>query len=184
MVGELKTDSKVSLLVVSYPDMHQQSSEWIAGIRQQYPGLSHSVLAPHFTFVFPLSDFSQDDLVTHVTGCAAGFQRIEFVLRSSLLVKDDSSDNYYVVLVPDEGFSRIVKLHDKLYTGVLANSLRLDLPYIPHVTIGYSTDVPLCKRVVDGLNSTEFEIEGTIAALDIVKKQGTAAETIKRLYLR
>ncbi|MDQ3704378.1 MAG: 2'-5' RNA ligase family protein [Chloroflexota bacterium] len=164
--------------------MHQQSCEWVAGIRQHYPELSHSVLAPHFTFVFPTRAASEDDLVAHVAACADGFKRIDFVLRSSLLVKDDSSDNYYVMLVPDEGFSGIVRLHDKLYTGVLATSLRLNIPFIPHITVGYSTDVQFCKRVVDALNAAEFEIEGTIAALDIVRKDGTAAETIKRLYLQ
>ncbi|HVG00085.1 MAG TPA: hypothetical protein VND68_09625, partial [Chloroflexia bacterium] len=107
----------MSLLVVSYPDMPQQSSDWIAGIRRQYPGLRSSVLAPHFTFVFPTSDVGESDFVTHVVGCAAGVRRLAFMLRSSLLVKDDSGDTYYVLLVPDEGFSGVVKLHDKLYTG-------------------------------------------------------------------
>ena len=164
--------------------MQQQSSDWIANIRGQYPGLHSSVLAPHFTFVFPTSSVSESDLVTHVAGCAAQVRRIAFTLRSSLLVKDDSSDTYYAMLTPDEGFSGVVKLHDKLYTGPLADYLRLDLPFIPHVTVGNSTDVQLCKRVVDALNASEFEIEGTIAALDIVRKEGTVAETIQRLYLQ
>ena len=164
--------------------MRQQSSDWIADIQRQYPGLRHSVLAPHFTFVFPTSDVREGDLVTHVAGCAITARRIAFTLRSSLLVKDDSSDTYYVMLVPDEGFSGVVKLHDKLYTGPLADSLRLDIPFIPHVTVGYSTDARSCKSAVDALNASEFEIEGTIAALDIVRKEGAAAKTIQRLYLQ
>ena len=178
------TGSDVSLLVVSYPDMQQQSSDWITGIRGQYPGLHHSVLPPHFTFVFPTSGASESDLAAHVTGCAAGVRRIAFTLRSSLLVKDDSGDTYYVLLVPDEGFSGVVKLHDKLYTGPLADSLRLDIPFIPHITVGYSTDAPFCKGVVDALNASEFVIEGTIAALDIVRKEGATARTVQRLNLQ
>jgi 2'-5' RNA ligase len=164
--------------------MQQQSYGWIADIRREHPGLRHSVLAPHFTFVFPTSDLSESNFVAHVAGCAAGVRRLAFTLRSSLLVKDDSGDAYYVLLVPDEGFSGVVKLHDKLYTGPLADSLRLDIPFIPHVTVGYSADAQLCKSIVDALNASEFEIEGTIAALDIVRKEGTAARTIRRLDLQ
>jgi 2'-5' RNA ligase len=181
---DVVTGSDVSLLVVSYPDMQQQSSDWIAGIRRQYPELSHSVLAPHFTFVFPTTGVSENVLVAHVAGCAGRVHPIAFTLRSSLLVKDDSGDTYYVLLVPDEGFSGVVKLHDKLYTGPLADRLRLDIPFIPHITVGYSTDAQFSKSVVDALNAGEFEIEGTIAALDIVSKEGTAARTIRRLNLQ
>jgi 2'-5' RNA ligase len=98
-------------------------------------------------------------------------------------VNDDSSPNVYVLLVPDEGFSGIVKLHDRLYTGLLADRLRLDIPFIPHVTIGYSTDIHLCKSAVDDLNGQDFEIEGVIDQLELVRIEGSTYETIYHFQL-
>ena len=89
----------------------------------------------------------------------------------------------YVVLAPDEGFSGIVKLHDKLYTGFLAERLHLDIPFIPHVTIGYSTDIHFCKRAVDDLNGQHFEIKGTIDTLELVSIQGPTYNTISQFSL-
>src|SRR4051794_24709605 len=128
----------MTLLVVAYPVLSAQDAAWLQAIRQQHGELEHSALSPHFTFVFPLSTIAEDNLRAHVKAQAGGYGRIEFTLRSSLLVKDDAMERYYVMLAPDEGFSRIVKLHDRLYTGLLADSLRLDIAFIPHITIGYA----------------------------------------------
>lgn len=165
-------------VVVSYPAAVQSASAWIDGVRQRYGGLKHSVLPPHFTFVFPLYDIEQDSLVQHLSSITHDCLPIPFALRSSILVNDDSSPNVYVMLVPDEGFSGIVKLHDRLYTGFLADRLRLDIPFIPHVTVGYSTDIHVCKSAVDDLNSQDFEIKGAIDRLDLVRIEGEAFETI------
>lgn len=171
----------MSLLVVSYPELARRDADWIAAIRQRHNFLKYSVLAPHITLVFPLSGVGQDDLLEHVRLRLTGRPRIRFAFRSSLLMKDDSSDDYYVVLVPDEGFSGIVKLHDNLYTGILAPRLRLDLPFIPHMTVGFSSDVAACKSLVDALNAEAFVIEGELAYLDVVNR--AEARTVARFEL-
>ena len=173
----------MSLLVVSYPELSHQDADWIQALRQRHGFLKHSVLAPHFTFVFPLSDVTEDELLAHIQLLATGQPSIRFVLRSSMLVKDDSNENYYVLLAPDEGFSAIGRLHDKLYTGMLTSKLRLDLPFIPHITIGFSPDVLGCKSVVDALNSEDFAISGEIAHLDVVRKEAETAWTVGRFAL-
>ena len=173
----------MSLLVVSYPEIAHRHAEWIEAVRQRHSFLTHSVLAPHVTFVFPLHNVPEDELLAHVGLVTAGQPRIRFVLRISMLVKDDSSDNYYVLLAPDEGFSDIVRLHDKLYTGMLTPMLRLDLPFIPHITVGGSPDVLGCKSVVDVLNAENFAIEGGIAYLDVVSKEAETVRTVKRFAL-
>src|SRR5205814_10434354 len=103
----------MSLAIVGYPQLAQQDAELIRSIRTQHQQLSHSAIAPHFTLVFPQSIISESQLAEHVRKQLAGCHAIQFVLRSSILVKDDSSDSYFVLLVPDEGLSSIVKLHDK-----------------------------------------------------------------------
>ena len=39
-------------------------------------------------------------------------------------------------MILKEGNEEVIKLHDKLYTGVLSQFFRKDLGYIPHIGIG------------------------------------------------
>jgi 2'-5' RNA ligase len=172
------------LLVVGFPELAPEDAGWIRSIREQDKRLGYSILAPHFTVVFPLSTVSENQLAGHIGKQLAGCRGIEFVLRSSLLVKDDSSDDYYVLLVPDEGFGSIVKLHDKLYRGMLAPALRLDIPFIPHITVGYSADTQACKALVDSINQEEFAIKGKISGLDLIKKEADRVWTVKHFPFR
>lgn len=73
-------------------------------------------------------------------------------MRCAIVVKDALSDNTHTFLTPDEGFREIVKLHDHLYRGALANELRLDIPFIPHITVAISPDANVCKRIADDIN--------------------------------
>jgi 2'-5' RNA ligase superfamily protein len=123
------------LLVIGYPTMDTQHVAWIHGIRRHYPELSWSVVAPHFTLVFPLTGVEPVVLSRHIANEAAAWPAVRFVLRSSILIKDDSSANTHILLVPDEGSSEIVKLHDRLYTGLLFPYLRLDIRFSPHITM-------------------------------------------------
>ena len=86
-------------------------------------------------------------------------------------------------LVPDEGHSKIVKLHDRLYTAVLADRLRLDISFIPHIGIANSPNARSCKELVDQLNSQHFEIRGRIDRLDIIWSEGDLVETIASVKL-
>ena len=58
------------------------------------------------------------------------------IIQSGLMIiKDVFSSLTHLFLVPNEGCSAFVILHDPLYTGSLTDSLRLDIPFISHLTI-------------------------------------------------
>jgi 2'-5' RNA ligase len=162
----------MALLLISYPRLTEGDFTCVERARQQYPALRHSPLPPHFTLVFPTSAVEPDTLADHVRAQLASWPPIPFVLRSSIPFKDASSADTSVLLMPDEGFGRIVRLHDALYTGVLAGELRLDLSFLPHVTVGYAPDPQLCKTVADALNRTDLAISGVIDRLDLIRKEG------------
>src|SRR5262245_22726723 len=65
-------------------------------------------------------------------------------MRSEPTDSDVTAD---VFLVPDEGNSALSLLHDQLYTGPLVSHLRLDLQYVPHITIGTLSDREKAKRL-------------------------------------
>ena len=168
------------LVVLSYPKLSQKDYDWIQRVRAVHD-MYHGLVEPHITFVFP-SRMDESTFVKHVKQLASGMKEFGIVARCALTVKDTYGRYSQVFLIPDEGFSSIVRIHDRLYTGILAPELRLDIPFYPHIGIGNSTDVHECKRLADELNSTNFEIEGIVDALDIAELQservptGTAGE--------
>ena len=174
----------MSLLVIAYPTMDARHLAWIQAVRQQHPELKWSVIAPHFTLVFPLQGVEPAALQSQVAQVVATWPAVRFVVRSSLLIKDVTSPYTHVLLVPDEGFSALVKLHDRLYTGLLRPFLRLDIPFVPHLTLGYVTDIEFCKRVVDRINEQELEIPGMLHRLTLIRLEGTTVETLGQFELR
>ena len=160
---------KVSCLVLSYPVLSDPDFETIQRFRKDNDELYYSIVDPHFTLVFPVYDMEEIGFVNEIKQKTKETKRFDFTLRCATISKDAFNDYYHVFLVPDEGFSSIVKLHDELYSGLLFNQLRLDIDFIPHIGIGNSKDKLKCKKLVDEWNSTPFAIHGQVNQLTIVK---------------
>jgi 2'-5' RNA ligase len=148
----------MALLVLAYPSLSRRDYEWMQAIRADHDQLYFSVVDPHFTLVFPVSNVAEPEFLRHVERQASGVRSFPFVTRSAVVVKDTLSPYSYVFLVPDEGNSSVVKLHDRLYTDVLRPELRLDLPFMPHIGVATSLDPEACKRVADELNLSAVAI--------------------------
>ena len=174
---------EMSFLVLSYPGVSPDDDAWIQNLRARHDQLQYDIVGPHFTFVFPVSGLDQNTFVTHVKNQAQGLAQFTFALRCAVVVKDALNAYTHVCLTPDEGYSAMVKLHDRLYTGPLAAELRLDIPFIPHLTVGYDADAHACKRLADDLNAQGVSIPGAITALDVVRYEGRQVESIERIAL-
>ncbi len=122
-------------------------------------------------------------LSEHVRERSRGFGPIPFALRCATIVKDAFNEYTHTFLIPDEGHGAMVRLHDALYRGRLADRLRLDLPYIPHIGIGSSTNPTACKDLADELNSRALAVEGTIRELEIATFDGRRVKTLERIAL-
>lgn len=158
----------MALLAISYPAIAEPDWRWIQRIRQQHDP-NYAIVDPHFTLIFPTFDREQAVFCEHVRTQAQEQPSIAITLRCAIVVKDALSDATHTFLVPDQGFSDLVKLHDKLYTHFLADQLRLDIPFIPHITVATSLDAILCKRVADEINHQNPTISGWIRTLDVVE---------------
>lgn len=155
------------LAVLSYPKLSQNDYDWIQRVRAEHD-MYYGLVPPHITFVFP-SRIDESGFVKHVRQVASGTKRFDIVARCALTVKDIYGRYSQVFLIPDQGFSDVVRLHDRLYTGILAPELRPEIPFYPHLGVGNSTDVHECKRLAGELNGARFKIEGTVDTLDIVE---------------
>lgn len=133
--------------------------------------------------MFAVDEMLQEDFVAEIKKQLDRVGPINFVIRCATISKDSFSDHYQAFLVPDEGYSQIVKLHDRLYSDKLKSELRLDIDFIPHIGIGRSLDKINCKTEVDKWNKTGFEIKGSISSVDIVSYANEIITTLEKIVL-
>lgn len=173
----------MALLVVAYPKLSSEDSEFIQNYRKENDKRYYDVVNPHITLVFSINDVSEDQFIAEVEKQSKGVDKFEAVFRVATINQDDGRKFFHEFLVPDEGYSNIVKLHDKLYSGVFKKFWRYDIDYIPHIGIGNSDNVKESKDRVDELNQGKIEIACTVDAIDVIKYENDKVETIKSLDL-
>lgn len=157
--------------VLAYLDISATDRRFIDAFRERHDLPYKDVVAPHFTLVFGLTSCPEPELLAHVEEVCQRSDGIDFDCRYAMLGADHASDIAHVFLVPDQGYGAISRLHDALYTGPLAGNLRLDIPFIPHITIGTLEDRVEAKRLCDGLNARPVSIRGRIDAVSVVRLQ-------------
>lgn len=155
------------LLTVAFPTLSPEDAEFIDAFRKLHDASRRNAVAAHFTLVFGCSSLGLHEYTEHVARVASSSAAIPFECRYAMLGADDQDDTAYVFLVPDHGFSKLSSLHDALYTGPLQPHLRLDLPYVPHITIGSTRNRPDAKALCDQLNARGVQVTGTISALAV-----------------
>ena len=173
----------MNLHVVAYPEIAPADYEMIQSFRERYNSL-FNIIAPHFTIVFSVPDMQPEPFVAEIKKQTGQTAAIPFCIRCATINRDAISGNYDAFLVPDEGFSKISKLHDKLYSDKLEHHHRLDISYIPHISIANSPDAQCIKEIVGRWNEKDFLIEGTISALDIINYENRKITTIEKIQLR
>jgi hypothetical protein len=172
----------MNLHVVAYPELLPADREVIQVCRKEYNTL-YNVIGAHLTLVFSVPDMNVSDFIAEVKKQVQGTKAIDLVFRSVIINKDSFSDYFDAFLVPDEGSSRVVKLHDRLYSEKLAYQHRADISYIPHISLANSLDVRAIKKIADEWNARDFEIKGRITSLDIINYENRVITTLEKVYL-
>lgn len=168
----------MAFLVVAYPEISKADFEEIQNFRSQHDALYYHLVQPHFTIVFPIDNIPENVFRAEVISKAKAFSKFSFVLRSAVVNQDAFSNQFHIFLVPDEGFSALIKLHDLMYSDTFKENHRLDIDFIPHIGIGNSTDRETVKAWVDEWNSKDFSIIGQISFLTILQYENGKVESI------
>lgn len=163
--------------------LSKEDFNWIQSVREEHDSLYYEVIDPHISLVFPIDGVEASPFVEHVREKAHSTAPFEVVFRCSILGDPDFQGYAHTFLVPDEGFSDVVRLHDRLYTGPLADFLRLDIPFIPHLGIANTPEPEDCKVIIDDLNAEKFEIEGRVESLDVVEYDGETVRPLEQISL-
>ena len=145
----------MAYLVLAYPELTSNDFDLIQNYRRDNDELFFKVVEPHFTIVFPVFDISQDEFTKEIKDKSSNLAKFDIVIRCATINKDAFNDYYHTFLVPDEGYSKIVKLHDKLYSDKLKNNLRLIL--ILSLTLELETlriNIPARKWLTNGMEKS------------------------------
>lgn len=172
----------MNLHVVAYPELKTEDYDLIQQCRREHNSL-YTIIDPHFTLVFSVVAMEAEEFIQEVSLQLSGVAAIPFCLRAAVINKDSFSNNYDAFLVPDEGFGKIVKLHDKLYSQLLVPHHRFDISYIPHISVANATDPQKIKQLVCKWNEQELAIHGTIASVDIINYHNRVITTIEKIDL-
>ncbi len=103
----------------------------INNFRQKYDP-KYAVLNPHITLIFPFSGIPEEKIIEHLQLVTDDRKSFEIALNGLMKSFDD-----YLFLLVNKGKEEIYNLHDQLYSGIFENELRSDIPFIPHITLGY-----------------------------------------------
>jgi len=169
--------------ILAYPRLIKNDYNIIQNFRKENDELYYSVAEPHFAFVFPIFDIGRQQFTDEAFNKTKAIKSIDFEIKCATINKDAFLDYYHVLLVPDNGYSDIVKLHDKLYNGIFFSNLRLDIDFIPHIGIASSKDRYKVKNWVDHWNQTEFSFAGTIDTLTIVDYSNSILTNLDEIKL-
>ncbi|MDB5259886.1 MAG: hypothetical protein JWN37_117 [Candidatus Nomurabacteria bacterium] len=173
----------MSFLVLAYPKISKEDFDFIQAYRRENDLKFFNIVSPHFTIVFSTDGLTKEEFVNEIKNKAKGLQKFNFHLKVATINKDSFDSYYHEFLVADTGNSEIIKIHDKLYSGILFKNLRFDIDFIPHIGIGNSENILESKKRVDELNKKDISILGTIDKLDIVEYTDNKIETLEEVLL-
>ncbi len=165
------------IAVVFFP---RSNLEKINSFRKNYDP-SFNILLPHITIVSPLSELSENQLIEHAEKAMKG--TVPFAIHFKGLYK--TSDNYFFLLVK-EGNENIVKLRDRLYSGIMAPHIPTDFPFVSHITLGCfikndkTLDEALYTKAYSEAEALNFDFTDTFDSVSIINGDGTTSANIIR----
>ncbi len=171
----------MSNVILGYPIISKPDFDRIQSLRKTYDRL-YEVVEPHFTFVFPTTKLSIEDLTEHTMLKSADTHKIAIILAKAIVIDDDSKTFSHTFLVPSDGEKEINELHDLLYTDSLASELRLDIPFVPHIGVG-TGDAAAMQKLADEINAQGVDIKGTIDTLTVASYDGKTVNDVEQIPL-
>jgi 2'-5' RNA ligase len=171
----------MTYLAITYPNIGEADLEWIQSIRQMNDR-QFKLVRPHITLVFGTDKLNANELTDHVQNKVRSFKSFQIILDSAKIVEDNSKSYFHAFLIPSVGLDEINELHDLLYQDELESELRVDIPFVPHLTIG-SGNKDEMTTLVDNINESNISIKGTVDQVSMIGFDGVKVTNINELSL-
>jgi len=169
--------------VIGCPRFAEKDLRWIEAQREKYDPQGKRMAPPHITFAPAIEGMTDQAVVDEVKARVAGLGPVEFELCHVSMSYNPFLDIYQEYLVPETGHAALSKLHNRLYVGAFAPQLRLDIGYVPHISIGRCDHPHIGKQRMDALNRGDFAIKGRIDALDVMSFEDGRMQRIETIPL-
>lgn len=115
--------------LVYYPKIE---SHLFHDLRQTFEPFA-SLMPEHVPLIFPVSEsIGLNNLINHINRILKKWNQFEIHFCGL-----EKTWDHWLILMIKEGNRFIVQLHDIFYTGLLQPYLRKDLPFTPHLALGY-----------------------------------------------
>lgn len=152
--------------IVAFPET--DALEIIEEVRRRFDP-QVGLIAAHITFVFPFeSQLSSTALRSHVAGIVTGVTAFQVQLDGVRI-----SDSEYLFLDVRGGRHHVLSIHERLYTGLMADYRSPAREYAPHVTLGR---VPNQREREDAWRYATAVVPTTIATISelvVFRLEGT-----------
>jgi 2'-5' RNA ligase len=167
--------------VVAYPTLDDADRGWLESFRAVHDPQAR-MLAAHFTLVFPTTVASAD-VAVELMEIARSTRAFSVVLYSAMAIHNPMGPGGHVFLIPAEGATEIVQLHDRLYSRSFRPSLRADIPYRPHVTVAAGSDMAWCETVAARLNHDARVVRGRVDSIELLEVGSDSVNPVTRFAL-
>jgi 2'-5' RNA ligase len=136
--------------------------------RSQYDPLGN-VMPPHLTLVFPFhSRLTLDQLTAHVQKVVRAWPAFPVVMTGMW-----SAQNEFVGVGTQVGKDALIEIHDRLYRGPLAEFLRPEFDYDPHITLARAVQPNQFDALLRNLTAaTRESYRDLFKAVTIIKLDG------------
>jgi 2'-5' RNA ligase len=169
------------LAVVYFPKINLDK---INNFRKKYDA-NWQIIPLHITIVSPILDIPENQLIQHVTTIIKDVKPFSIHLTGLTKTFDDC-----LFLLVREGNDEIMNLHDKLYSGILAPYISIDISFVPHITLGYfgkkdtTIDEKLYNKAYAEAQDLDFDSTCEFDAISVINGDGiTPAKIVKTINL-
>ena len=125
-----------------------------------------NLIALHITLMFPVPEsMGEENLVHHLENVLHNWQPFPIHLQGVQISPDD-----HVFLMLQKGNAEILRLHSEIYTGILVDYRREDIPFVPHLTLGVlNQDSNEHDHVLEEAKQLDIDHHSVLDKLHLVK---------------
>lgn len=160
-------------VIVIFPTIEADQLAAVADLRRLYDPLA-DLVQPHITLVFPFeSEMTDAELREHVRTQVRNVAPFRAGLSQVT-----GHEGEYLLLNVKHGNDDVVALHDRLYTGPLAQYLSMEDTFVPHMTVGRIADKQEWRDAVQMARALSIQLEFVVTEVSVYEIEATASRSI------
>jgi 2'-5' RNA ligase len=124
--------------VLSFPEFDDpETAPRFDRWRKDYSVPHATEIPAHVTLVFAVHSVDEHALLDHCAQIAARTSPITADFNTPMIWPERDGSETLLYTVPEQGAQALTDLHHRLHTGLLADALSHDHPFVPHITLGH-----------------------------------------------